>query len=63
MTNIKLSPKAPTMAEVGALETVPALFQTGYLTVDKIFHDDFEGSTLSLNRSSLGKKKKGCNFQ
>jgi hypothetical protein len=41
------------MAGVGTLEAVPALFQTGYLTVDKIFHDDFDGSTLSLKIPNL----------
>jgi hypothetical protein len=41
------------MAEVGALETVPALFQTGYLTVDKIFYDEFYGPTLSLKIPNL----------
>ncbi|MDR3203254.1 MAG: ATP-binding protein [Deltaproteobacteria bacterium] len=41
------------MAEVGALETVPALFYTGYLTVDKIFHDLYYGTTLSLKVPNL----------
>jgi hypothetical protein len=36
------------MAEVGNLEPIPALFQTGYLTVDKYFSVPSQGSSYTL---------------
>jgi hypothetical protein len=46
--SVKLPERKLGMAEVGKLQPIPALFQTGYLTVDKFFNIPSKGSSYTL---------------